>query len=103
MNNGRDCVHGRQVGKCDSCDLANAEAQISRLEWERDYFAHQTALFCKSVMTEGLKPREAIAEIQAAAIEQFFLEVKNLVGLSARDICEAAEAYASDLRTNSRK
>lgn len=103
MNNGRDCVHGRQVGKCDSCDLANAEAQIIQLERERDYFAHQTALFCKSAMTEGLKPREAIAEIQAAAIEQFFSQIKHMAGLSVCDICEAADDYVKELKTHGKK
>lgn len=32
MNNGRDCEHGRQVGKCDSCDLIEAENDIERLK-----------------------------------------------------------------------
>jgi len=34
MNNGRDCVHGRQVGKCDTCDLIDAEQRILELEAE---------------------------------------------------------------------
>lgn len=32
MNNGRDCAHGRQVGKCDTCDLIDAEQRILELE-----------------------------------------------------------------------
>lgn len=34
MNNGRDCAHGRQVGKCDTCDLIDAEKRINELEQE---------------------------------------------------------------------
>lgn len=32
INNGRDCQHGRQVGKCETCDLIEAEQEISKLE-----------------------------------------------------------------------
>lgn len=32
MNNGRDCPHGRQVGKCDTCDLIEAEKEIDELK-----------------------------------------------------------------------
>lgn len=32
MNNGRDCPHGRQVGKCDTCDLIEAEKEIEALK-----------------------------------------------------------------------
>lgn len=28
----RDCVHGRQIGKCDTCDLNDAEHRIHALE-----------------------------------------------------------------------
>lgn len=28
----RDCEHGRQKGKCDTCNLAQAEARIAVLE-----------------------------------------------------------------------
>ena len=28
----RDCVHGSQIGKCDTCDLDDAENQIKALE-----------------------------------------------------------------------
>jgi len=28
----RDCEHGRLKGKCDTCDLAQAEARIAELE-----------------------------------------------------------------------
>jgi hypothetical protein len=34
MNNGRDCEHGSQVGKCYICDLVDAENRISELEKE---------------------------------------------------------------------
>lgn len=32
MNNGRDCSHGRQIGKCDTCDLIEAEKEIDTLK-----------------------------------------------------------------------
>lgn len=32
MNNGRDCPHGRQVGKCDTCDLIEAEKDVEALK-----------------------------------------------------------------------
>ena len=32
MNSGSDCAHGRQVGKCDTCDLIDAEQRILELE-----------------------------------------------------------------------
>lgn len=31
MASERDCPHGHQLGKCDSCDLIDAEAEIKRL------------------------------------------------------------------------
>lgn len=34
--NERDCEHGRQRGKCDSCDLVKAEQRIAELEKDRD-------------------------------------------------------------------
>ena len=41
MNNGRDCPHGRQVGKCDTCDLITAELQLEKVTAERDALAAQ--------------------------------------------------------------
>jgi hypothetical protein len=35
----RDCPHGRQWGKCDTCDLIEANKRIAALEAERDYAA----------------------------------------------------------------
>lgn len=34
MNNGRDCPHGRQVGKCDTCDLIAAELELQKVSAE---------------------------------------------------------------------
>lgn len=41
MNNGRDCPHGRQVGKCDTCDLITAELGLEKVTTERDALAAQ--------------------------------------------------------------
>ena len=38
MHNGRDCAHGRQVGKCDTCDLIDAEQRILELEAQNEQF-----------------------------------------------------------------
>lgn len=45
MNNGRDCPHGRQVGKCDTCDLIKAELELEKVKADRDALsAHIEAL-----------------------------------------------------------
>jgi len=31
---GRDCQHGRQIGKCTDCDLIEAEKEIEKLKAE---------------------------------------------------------------------
>ena len=41
MNNGRDCPHGRQVGKCDTCDLIEAEKRVEGLEQKNAELAEQ--------------------------------------------------------------
>lgn len=41
MNNGRDCPHGRQVGKCDTCDLIVAELELQKVTAERNALAAQ--------------------------------------------------------------
>jgi len=41
MNNGRDCPHGRQVGKCDTCDLIKTELGLEKVTSERDALAAQ--------------------------------------------------------------
>lgn len=41
MNNGRDCPHGRQVGKCDTCDLITTELELEKVTAERDALAAQ--------------------------------------------------------------
>lgn len=38
MNNGRDCPHGRQVGKCDTCDLIKTELELQQVTVERDAY-----------------------------------------------------------------
>lgn len=46
MNNGRDCPHGRQVGKCDTCDLITAELELEKVTAERDALAAELADLC---------------------------------------------------------
>ena len=41
MNNGRDCPHGRQGGKCDTCDLITVELELQKVTAERDALAAQ--------------------------------------------------------------
>ena len=51
MNNGRDCAHGRQVGKCDTCDLIDAEQRILELESQVEQLRDSEAYF-KNGMAE---------------------------------------------------
>lgn len=44
MNNGRDCPHGRQVGKCDTCDLIKTE-----LELQQVLAAHDAEVAAKAI------------------------------------------------------
>ena len=40
----RDCLHGSQVGKCDTCELIAAEKRIKALEAENERLKGQNKL-----------------------------------------------------------
>lgn len=50
MNNGRDCPHGRQVGKCDTCDLIRVELELEKVAADRDALAAQVVAFAAMII-----------------------------------------------------
>lgn len=58
MNNGRDCPHGRQVGKCDTCDLIKTELELQQVTADRDALSLALSSYEKTmrelVTTHGL-------------------------------------------------
>jgi len=124
MNNGRDCKHGRQVGKCDSCELELAEKQIAELETERDALAAQVEILRSSSLkvrdlyslnntlgagTRRLvlawdaalsaEPSQALAEIRAEAVNDF---IEFMYKSADCNLCEksldVAVSYAERIR-----
>lgn len=59
MNNGRDCPHGRQVGKCDTCDLIKAELELQEVEAERDNAWQELREIREAI---GANPEESTAD-----------------------------------------
>lgn len=51
MSNGRDCPHGRQVGKCDTCDLIAAEIELQKVTTERDALAVQVEALRREIQS----------------------------------------------------
>lgn len=63
MNNGRDCLHGRQVGKCDTCDLIVAELELQKVTAEREALAAQLVMIRKIFRDESLSTSETLRKI----------------------------------------
>ena len=61
MNNGRDCVHGRQVGKCDTCNLIDAEQRILELEAQVEQLREDLAR-CRHQASYSIGGVEALQE-----------------------------------------
>lgn len=91
MNNGRDCPHGRQVGKCDTCDLIEAEKEIEALKVQVEQLREIVAAVAhigvdfgfgeyelepeyieKSRKRLEATPAQCLAEIKAQAFKQGF-------------------------------
>lgn len=97
MNNGRDCLHGRQVGKCDTCDLITAELELEKVTAERDALAAQV---------EALKlPLKALLETPLGfggslqADGQFAYRVRESVFKKAEDAINATpQQHLAELR-----
>jgi len=127
MNNGRDCVHGRQVGKCDTCDLIEAEKRINELEQENAALKSQVeqlrlaALSAISFMSGGdakAKLRDAYdatseqclaehdAEVAAKSVDVVINHYKtkfpSTEKFTAAWIIEGLEQYANQLRQQAR-
>lgn len=92
MNNGRDCPHGRQVGKCDTCDLIEAEKEIEALKAQVEQLkdALQAALvnspnplsraLIKNIeLALELTPAQCLAEIKAQAVEDAATELASII------------------------
>ena len=118
MNNGRDCEHGRQVGKCDTCDLIEAEKLINELEQENVALKVQVeqlriaALNAISFMSGGKAkadlrdvydsaPAQCLAEHDAVVAKDAIVSALRIYGspeLSEKDINTLAMSYANQLR-----
>lgn len=62
MTDQRDCKHGRQLGKCDSCDLEEAERTIAHLrQHKNDYMeaAEQTKKALESELKKVKADRQS--------------------------------------------
>jgi len=82
MNNGRDCEHGRQVGKCDTCDLIEAEKRIDELEQENAALQAQV---------EVLKNELTLSTDQNDLLLDEFIRVKHLTdNTEIHQLCERA-------------
>ena len=84
MNNGRDCPHGRQVGKCDTCDLIKAELELEKVTAERDVLA---CLICKE--PDWVKEASRLGKLQSEAFKH----------LAAHDAEVAKAAFIAGFNT----
>lgn len=118
MNNGRDCLHGRQVGKCDTCDLIKAELELQRVTAERDALAAQVKQFRLIFRSENLSQSETAIALQkmASSVDmlpehhlaahdaevakkavQAALRMYGSTDLSNKEIISLSESYAANL------
>jgi hypothetical protein len=83
MNNGRDCLHGNQVGKCDTCDLHEAEHENAQLRAR------------VGELTEALTNARDWFESQAKSISKGNGSPFELIQVrDQRDACDAALAQS---------
>jgi len=123
MNNGRDCLHGRQVGKCDTCELIEAEKLINELEHKNAELAAQVEQLrdamqdlmafqvkhldvwhnppydrCSALMKTT--PAQCLAEIKAQAGRDAVVSALRLYGepsMTVSEIDQLADRYANQL------
>lgn len=99
MNNGRDCAHGRQVGKCDTCDLIEAEKEIEALKAQVEQLREAVMGVRDSSCTSGFGyPDTSQLKAQRAAWQKLneSLEATPSQCLAARDAeikAQAVEQY----------
>ena len=123
MHNGRDCAHGRQVGKCDTCDLIDAEQRISELEAQveqlrdsmEDLMAFQVKHLdvwhnlpydrCSALLKAT--PAQCLAEIKAQAGRDGFVEcyfaLRRAEYGDVFDLVKSADEYANQLRQQAKE
>ena len=93
-----NCVHGRQVGKCDTCELIDAEQRILELEaqverllkgkWNGDEY-------------KAFLDLPVIAEIKAQAGRDAVVSALRLYGepsMTVSEIDSLADRYANQIR-----
>ena len=125
MNNGRDCVHGRQVGKCDTCNLIDAEQRILELEaqveqlraagnalrkpWDLSKIlgAETRMLVQQWDVVAAATPAQCLAEVNAHAGRDGFIagyfHCRN-EGFQFEDELEnSADAYANQIRQQAKR
>lgn len=88
MNNGRDCAHGRQVGKCDTCDLIEAEQRIMELEAGQDrvdYFKNEI-LMLSSQVVDLLDERDQLKALLQAERDNSLFMAKRIEQLEKSNL-----------------
>ena len=107
MHNGRDCARGRQVSKCDTCDLIDAEQRILELEDNVELLLQALLMQCKDVnpeipMPDFMRIGECLAEIKAQAGRDGFIEcyfaLRRAEYGDVFDLVKSADDYANRLR-----
>lgn len=94
----RDCPHGRQKGKCDSCDLEQAEKIIEQqqqriVELERKLqLEEELHHVAESGFTELFTTIEQQQEL-IEELEQFNLEAIKLLDVAICPCCDKSGAY----------
>jgi hypothetical protein len=95
MNNGRDCEHGRQFGKCDTCDLIEAEKRIDELEQKNaELKAHinyiKSTLVAVGNWPDTVEDKKAIANAISATPAQCLAEIKAQAFKQGLEACVEA-------------
>lgn len=66
MTDQRDCKHGRQLGKCDSCDLEEAERTIAHLRQHKNDYMEAAEQTKKALETELRRTESRLREVAVA-------------------------------------
>lgn len=130
MNNGRDCAHGRQIGKCDTCDLIEAEKEIEALKAQLKKSTHTNyslmtminryaAEITRCQRKEGwndnhplvevntMTPAQCLAEIKAQAVEEILSHFDNKFRanekLTVKNVCWMLNEHLKQLRQQAAK
>lgn len=111
MNNGRDCLHGRQIGKCDTCDLITAELELEKVREERDSYLAELQKANGIIIDLQRNPpkllKQHIVEMLVEAGRDGFLEgvrqmADNEIGWFGHDADSCANHYANRVRFESK-